>query len=757
MRRPVVYAALVLVLLVLSGYYLFGVEFGNSDILDYLIKYETAKISQNSADPSFDAVIGGKVESVKEKEVEYHQLVINVNEVEGKDISDEDILLNLYGKLPDGMLYSNLAGRTVNVKAELTLPSERRNPGCFDYRLYLKTKKIYLAGTAETSSFEVTDGKYDRITNYLSNLRAEFVETVRKNSNEETAALISAMLFGDKSQLDDDVYEMFQKNGIAHVLAVSGLHIGIIYAFISFLWRGRKRGAFSVSVTVFLLFYACLADFSPSVMRAVIMIILHMISKLLHRRYDLLSAAAATCILMLLNNPMQLFNIGFQLSFGAIAMLSVLIPLMKEGIKGKLILMASFQFAMVPFTAYCFNYFSIISFLVNFPVVLIADILIPAGVSVLVVSSFATSIAGMGSSMIAYLSDLLITINEITYKPGYTNFEVASPPVWMIVVFYGVFFLVLNENIRIRFLRKQYFRIALSFTIAVSIGIISTAVTDEGFGNCNAVFLDVGQGDCLLLKDIDGKNYLFDGGGKETFFENQKPYDVGKKILKPALLKNGVTKIDAAFVTHLHADHYDGIRSLARQGFVKRLCVYEANSAIQEKITKETGLEPSKITYAHKGNTYQLGNDTSVEVLWPEHMTRDKYESAVSEDADENSISMVMRISIEGVSILITGDIDQNCEEKLVSAYGNRLNSDILKVAHHGSKYSSSDSFINAVNPRWAIIQVGKNTFGHPTSEVLEKLKERRITMYRTDLDCAVGLELKDGVIKIIRKINNSD
>lgn len=383
---------------------------------------------------------------------------------------------------------------------------------------------------------------------------------------------------------------------------------------------------------------------------------------------------------------MQLFSIGFQLSFGAAAVLAVLIPIIPKGLIGKMVLAVSFQLVMAPYNAYVFNYFSLIGFVLNIVVILLVSIILPICITMLLIYFFVSCtvcqiLLDFGSKLLASLVDLLMRFNEISYRPGYSTFEVTSPSLLGLWLFYGIFFLCISEHFRIIFIRKRRSALALAIVGVISASLIAAYVNDDGFGRCKAVFVDVGQGDCILLKDIEGKNYLFDGGGKEGFAGNKTGYDVGEKILKPMLLKNGIKKIDAAFVTHLHTDHYDGVRSLAKLGMVDKLCVYEANALIEEKILSDTSLASDEIIYACKGDYFKLGEGASVEVIWPERMSKDKYAAAVSDDADENLISLIMRVEVDGCSILVTGDIGQDGEHKLVDIYGKKLKTEILKTS----------------------------------------------------------------------------
>ena len=216
--------------------------------------------------------------------------------------------------------------------------------------------------------------------------------------------------------------------------------------------------------------------------------------------------------------------------------------------------------------------------------------------------------------------------------------------------------------------------------------------------------VDVGQGDCLHVKSKDNRNIIFDGGGRTE-------YNVGEKILKPYFLHNGKSRLEGAFVTHLHTDHYKGIEELNR-------C-----------------FKIGKVIYkGRRGDKYSIGKGVFVEILWPE-----KQDFTID---DENENSLIFKVTVDGTSILVTGDIGKDGEARLIERYRGTgiLKCDILKIPHHGSKYSSSDEFLKETDPKIAIIGVGKNNYGHPSDEVIEKLHQKGIITYRTDHHGAVGV-----------------
>lgn len=667
------------------------------------------------------AKLSGIVTSISKDEERYR---LKIKSEEGA------VLASYYGTLDH---YRELAGRRVELCGEVFLPQQRRNPKCFDYRQYLRACGIQAQMSAD--SLALLAGGENFLIQRASRIRGDFEEKLETCGDEQTKGMVMAMLFGDKSALSEELYENFQKNGTAHILAVSGLHIGILYGFFAFLWRGKKGLFFHIAVTGVLLFYAALAEFSPSVVRAAIMIVIHLAASILHRRYDLLSAAAFTFLLMLCMNPMQLFHTGFQLSFLAIASLGVILPFAQQMYQGIFLSSLAIQAGMLPYTAYVFNYVSLGAFFVNVPVVFLAGILLPIGLSAMAVSYISEPMVQAGLLVLQQGCRVLVMINDLVYADGRTSFDAVSPPMFLLAAYYSLVFFSVSEKGRILFLRREWRKLALCGMLAVSLSAWAAA-GEESFSQAQVVFVDVGQGDCVHVKTPEGKHYLLDGGGSTG-------YDVGKKILKPYLLKNGIRKLDGAFVTHLHEDHYGGIRSLAKQGMVDSIGVYEGYQVMEEQLKQETG---AAFFYLRQGQHVVLGEGVYLDILAPEQKTQQEYMRMAENQEDENQSSLIMKLTYSGFSVLITGDIDQEGEKKLTEQYkAGQLRCDVLKVAHHGSKYSSSEEFIRAVSPCLAVFQVGRNNFGHPAHTVIEKYRENGIMIDRNDESGAIGIHKSAG------------
>ena len=303
----------------------------------------------------------------------------------------------------------------------------------------------------------------------------------------------------------------------------------------------------------------------------------------------------------------------------------------------------------------------------------------------------------------------MVWINTFLANGGRSSFDTVSPPAAITVSILGVFLYLCTEYAGILSIRKQTKKTLLIIAFILLLSLAAGLIIYEPIEHDEIVFVDVGQGACTHIRS-DGMNVLIDGGGS-------REYNVGEKILKPYLLKNGTGKVDLSLATHEDMDHIKGLTELSE--------CFDA--------------EPPVIK-AEAGRKYNVSDKTNITVLWPP-------ESA--EKKQENEESSVFMIDYDGIRVLVTGDLDMQGEKNMIAYYRERemeniLKADILNVGHHGSARSTSEELLEAVSPSAAVIQVGKNNYGHPRKEVLERLENHGIMVYRNDKMGAVGIDLSE-------------
>lgn len=662
----------------------------------------------------------------------------------------EKVLISIYD--PDQTLdYGDLVGRQLGITGTFEQPTPARNPNCFDYRIYLKTRDIGMLLKTKPRDIDFTpdengfDSVLHKFSNVLSKTKCGYAKKLTAVIAEENSALIQGMLFGDTNGIEEGTLLAFQKNSTAHILSVSGLHIGIIYVFMNMLAGGRKSIPFDLSMVLFFLVYAALSSFSPSVMRAVFMVALHILSKHLYARYDLLSSTAFTAMVMLIANPMMLLNAGFQMSYLAMVSLAVILPITERvcnfKFAGAISPILAIQIGMAPLICYHFNYFSLGGFIANIPVIFLSGFLIPMGICMMPLSLFPVGpIFGVGATAMELLCRIMVYINDGIYMDGGLSGNIVSPPLGVLVFYYGFLFFFCSEAATIMAERRKIKMIGLIILaiIVIALGVNGTKVTP--LAGSDLVFLDVGQGDCLFLSTPSGKAVLVDGGGSAD-------YDTGVKTLLPYLLKNGYSKVDMAIVTHLHQDHYGGIRTLSREIDIETLCVYEGYKQKESDIISGSGFAAENLVYLKQGDEIEVDEGISVKILYPERKDPGTYEQILSDEKNENELSLIAIVNYRGLKIMMTGDMDTHGEKKLMRSVESlsKLKCDILKIGHHGSKYSTGDEFLKYCDPKLAVFQVGKNNFGHPHGSIIEKCLEKDIMIFRNDRHGAVGIGIENG------------
>ena len=672
------------------------------------------------------------------------------------------VQVNMYSdNAPDPADY---AGMHVTATGEYREIPAADNPECFDYRVYLRSKGIGAMYTARRVDISEDPAGYDLrgiYRRHLYLLRDKFLSEI---DDEEIRTFIRGAVFGDKTQLDEDIREDFSFNGTGHILAVSGLHTGFLYALLRIL-SGRKRMLSATVLTIcMLLMYGEMTMWSPSAVRAVTVLTLSLLSMYAGRPFDLLSAASASALIMLAHEPYQLMNSGFQMSFMALMGIAFLTEPLAAFIGEGAAVMAAVQLGAAPLTAFIFHRFNILTLFINIPVIFLASLLVPVCLTALLITAAAGTPGSITVTLIEGLSEFIIRINEKAAAGGYFSNQITSGNMGWLIFLYLVMFLASSEWFRIKLIRKEYRSIFLAVICMAAMSLCYGAASYNVFADDTVVFVSVGQGDCTHIRSENG-DVLIDGGGNTE-------RNVGKDTLMPYLLGNGADRIEMGLVTHLHTDHCLGLLQLAevfptgcigipedyRKPVEKLRAAGETASARQES-GNETERDDEEggntddlirscrnIRFITTGTRIEISDDICIDPVWP---PRGKHGDTEIEDPNENN--MVYIVNCRGVKVMVTGDLLEEDELEMIRYYRgtDTLKCDILKVAHHGSKSSSSEEFLDAVRPSVAVIQVGRNNFyGHPHDQTLERLKERGIEIYRTDLNGAVGIDLNGKHIK---------
>jgi len=637
-------------------------------------------------------------------------------------------------------------GNEISFKGEWKEPSRARNEGGFDYKQYLKTKKIY--GMVETQSSAITIRKENDINGILK--LANIVQHKIKNKanellEEEQASVLVALLIGNKEGLEEEVQEAFRMSNLSHMLAVSGAHVSYVMLGIGFIIANSKisKKVGKIITIVLLVFFLFITGQTPSVTRACIMSIYFMIASLCHKRVSVLSSISISFLTILLLNPYAIWDVGLQLSYGGtigiIALYKIFCKQWENEKNGKiknkiaemLFLTLSANLILIPVIAYHYHTLSLTFPISNLLASPIMGILVIAGFITIFFSFFCNPIAKLLAYPLSILLQVFLQIANMTSKLPFSQINVAVPNILCILLYYLILCLFLyyqkekhKEN-KTRVEKKvleQIQKITMKKIVAMLVvAMILLFLYQNIPKSCQFHFIDVGQGDSMLVTTPTGKTMLIDGGGQR----DTKSFDVGKNTLLPYLLKKRITKIDFILVSHFDTDHVDGLLTIMKEIKVKCVVIGKQFESCDNyeafiKIVKDKKI---KVHVVEAGQRIKIEKNLYFDILWPSS------EEVISENSINNN-SLVCKLSYQKFSILFTGDIEEIAEKAILEKYKgtNVLQSTILKVAHHGSKSSSTEGILEAIKPKIALIGVGKNnTFGHPNVGVLKRIEEKRL------------------------------
>lgn len=677
----------------------------------------------------------GQVLSVRKKE-KAADLEVRILSPSHRRIYPQKVLLTV--QYSEENPYS-AAGKIIKFSASLELPEPKRNPGGFDDKSYLRGRGIgHRAYVSSYRVLPVNEGFYGNILNTGIRLREDFL--TRVSSDTEVRAFLRGVLFGDSAGISDEDQEAFQKNGTAHILAVSGLHIGVLWSIFK---KIRKRFARRIITFLFLgimFFYGTMTCWSISVLRAELFIGILLLGDFLNRRYDLLSALGFSLILLLAWNPGRILSSSFQLSFLAILVIAFFTPVLENLLPSGLAGAAAVQIGMLPYMLFRFRRAALLGWLCNPPTIYLCSLLIPIGTICFFTGflpvPFPAGTSALRSCLVG-LARMTLSLNRLFSSKTPSSLNAVPMRSWQVLLIYLLAFFFCSEYFKVLRSRKKIRSVLFLVLLIFSVGFSGSILSYDPILHSNLVMIDVGQGDSMFFHGADGKTILIDGGGSRT-------RNIGKSTLAPFLLEFGTRKLDAAFATHLHMDHYKGIQELNELGMIRNLEIYGT-----------------------KGMKTKISDDLKIKILWPlnepEHTSEEDsaYSESESESQDENLYSRVYRVEIHGIRVLVTGDITEEGEKMLLSLYEgtDELSCDILKVAHHGSNTSTSEAFLDAASPEIAWIGVGKhNRYGHPSKEVLSRLRNHGIIVFRTDQNGAIGAVIgKHGRVRICTELKSPE
>lgn len=672
-------------------------------------------------------------------------------------------------------------GDRLRFSARIRNPRNFNNPGGFDYRKYLALKGILVTASTEDERdiVKVEETTPNSILKTVETSRRRIRAFLSTNLNSPVAEIAKALIIGEKGEIPKELRERFSAAGVAHILAISGLHCGIIALVCFFLIKNilkcstrlmlatdiSKVSAFVTLVPV--ITYCFIAGHGVATVRATIMVITYLTAIIIGREEDLWNTLAVAAFLILVFSPSSLFDISFQLSFVSVVAILYLTPRLstplfqhsKDALEPPppwwkkiflrmtlfLIVTISAIIGTAPLSAYYFNRFTPWGFLTNLIIIpLIGFVVVPLGLLTSFFLFVYQPLAVITINIVQPIIKFSISVVELFYRLPYADYRTATPTLLEMFLFYFAVFLLFN-------IRKSK-HILYGLAIVIMVFIFNQAFwyyQNNLSPLLRTTSIDVGQGESTLIQFPKGSTMLIDGGG---FYDNS--FDVGGLVVAPVIWKKKIKTIDYLVLSHPHPDHLNGLVSIA--GMFKANEVWTNGKKVDtepfqefEKIIREKKIKNITIDRRHPNLTI---NGVQIKFLHPPKT--DWHDRNTIDHSEINNHSLVIKLTYKDISMLFTGDIYQEVERELIVAETD-LKSTILKVPHHGSGTSSSLPFLEKVQPQIALFNVGfENIFNLPSPTILERYKNQDCQIFRTDRDGAITIET-DGYEMHIKTFTN--
>ncbi len=666
--------------------------------------------------------------------------------------TDETILLSLRLK-GHPFQYGDYIRATVRLRK----PHNFNNPGGFDYKEYLLFRGIQYRGFVNNPTDIVTirENRGNIFKASLERYRSKLRNLIVEHSPAPESSILQALILGEKREIPFDILDHFNRTGVSHMLAISGLHIGII-AFLAIfivrlimktseylLLRFNMVKVSLICAVMPIIGYASIAGFRISTIRATIMIISLLIAILIGRERDLLNTLACAALAILAFSPMSLFDVSFQLSFIAVAAIVIITPALHSLLptweiseisyakkifkRFAVFIFVTFSAALgtAPLIAYYFNRISTMTLFSNIIIIpIIGFIVLPLGILSAFILPFSTPAAALFikiASLFVGLSNSII--GYLAHFP-FSSFSVTTPSIPEIVLYYSFIFIA----VKLIHSPKARYSIALAVISLCIIGLfLSIHIKATNPGKLRVTCIDVGQGSSTLVRFPGGRTMLVDGGG---FYSGS--FDVGRYVVAPYLWHERIKTIDLMVLTHPHQDHLAGLVFVLKNFAVKE--VWSNGTTVESDSYKEFTRVIAERHIPHRivsRDTFErIIGDAIVGIIHP---------PKGSTQFDTNNNSVVMKITYKKIAILLPADIEEAAQQFLLSE-GTGLKSDILLAPHHGAYTPATPSFLGAVRPRFVVSSCGKdNVFGFPDEELVDICRRLGITLLRTDTGGAIS------------------
>jgi len=672
---------------------------------------------------------------IKTKEISYDQKT--------KKIKGNVRISIPYTQSPDAV-HDLLVRDRIKVSAKLSTSHGYRNFGLPESSKFLKFRKIHRTGYSKSLLLveKLSSGSRFSVLRIISKVRQEIQEKIEQffpgqdpGTVSSSGAVVEALLLGERGRMKESLSRSLQDSGLYHLFAISGAHIAIIsFLLFSVLRLFKVPHRTSYIVLIFLLvFYSLLVEGRPSIMRATIMTLTFLLGKLIWKDTNLLNTLSLSAFILLVFNPFHLFSLGFQMTFAATLSIVLFFPIIIKylpklplNISEIVALSITAQLGILPITASAFNRIALAPVLLNLIALPLISLIMAGGYLFLPVAFILSSAAPFMAKLLDLLINLLISVSHLASSVDFLSYRIPDPHIVTIVGTY-VFWLA--------FLLPKKIKKQRLLTTLLFFAFFITLITYP-FPSCSKhlrfTFIDVGSGDSILIEFPGQKKMLVDGGGSAY-----GSFDIGERIVSPVLWDKGIKKIDYLVLTHAHPDHIYGFFSVVDNFKIKQYWESVSPTGNESYLAFKNKLNP-KISQKKyfQGNSLEI-SQVDIKFLHPQEPENPPISA-------NNNQSLVMMMTYQKVSFLLTGDAERQAEQKILSLYPD-IQCQVLKAPHHGSLSSSTPGFIRAVSPKIVVISVGENNlYGLPNEKVIQRYKKSGAEVFRTDLHGAVEV-VSDG------------
>lgn len=632
-----------------------------------------------------------------------------------------------------------LPGAVLYISGTFEAPSPPSHRFSFDMERYLKINGAFaILKIQEVQRLE----RMDTLGARLAEQRKAVQSHIQKTFPESLATEAEALLIGEQENMEAEERQVYQTLGITHLFAISGLHVAILAGIMYFLLirlHVRKE-----TVLLLLLFalplYAVLAGGAPSVLRSVAMVCLVLAGQLMKIKLAIADVLLSSFIAFILWDPLFMYDIGFQLSYGAtfaiIYSAKFLGAVESSVLQGFLITCIS-QLTLYPLLLYHFYEVSLSAFFVNSLFVpLYTVVILPANLLLLGLTLLPFPAAEMGFAVYAPLRGFVGRVMESLAGVPYQLWNPGKPPVWLVLMFFASIFVFYSRA-------ERGFRWRhLAIVLVPAAAFTAVPYFDPSL---KVAFLDVGQGDSAIIELPHRKGaYVIDTGGllrfqQESFQAADRQYEVGRQVVVPYLKGSGISKVDLLVLSHADADHAEGADELFELLAIDRLHLSPGSE--REAIMQELApyAEEAALERPMRGSSWQSAG------------VRFSYLSPGDRDYNGNDDSLVLLMESGEFKVLFTGDLEARGEQELVAAYGGKIEGvDVLKAGHHGSNSSSTEEFLAAASPALSVFSTGKdNRYGHPAREVVERFRRMGLPTLNTADSGTIEVRFQEGKLEI--------